>query len=177
MKNPLAAATAMPLFTCTKSNCWSENEDVSIGAGPDCSKAACGKVCNCIESKCVDPMNKCLSDPHCAEMQDCAMGCACGDHTCTLGCAMKNPLAAATAMPLFTCTKSNCWSENEDVSIGAGPDCSKAACGKVCNCIESKCVDPMNKCLSDPKCAAMQDCAMGCACGDHTCTLGCAMKN
>merc|ERR1712224_990895 len=77
--------------------------------GPDCSKAACGKVCTCTESKCADQADKCLADPHCAALQDCVMGCVCGDHTCTLGCAMKNPLAAATALPLFSCTKNNCW--------------------------------------------------------------------
>merc|ERR1712176_1431438 len=128
MKNPLAAATAMPLFECTKANCFkAADAAIDIAAGPDCSKAACGTVCSCVESKCVDAMNKCLADTHCASLEDCAMGCACGDHACTLGCAMKNPLAAATAMPLFACTKANCFkAADAAIDIAAGPDCSKA---------------------------------------------------
>merc|ERR1712146_241245 len=99
-----ALLQAKPLLDCTKTNCWS-NEDVSIGGGPDCSAAACGKVCTCIESKCVNPMTDCLANAACASLQDCAMGCACGDHSCTIGCALKNPEAFLQAKPLLECTK------------------------------------------------------------------------
>merc|ERR1712038_948392 len=78
---------------------------IAAASGPDCSKATCAKECTCVESKCEDQLEKCLANTHCAALQDCALACACGDHSCGVGCALKNPLAAATAMPLLQCTK------------------------------------------------------------------------
>merc|ERR1719424_841597 len=109
---------------------------IEMGAAPDCSKMACQPVCQCTESKCTKQMDACLDNSHCASLQGCVAGCSCGDHTCTIGCALKNPLALFQAKELLSCTKANCWSETdtmlnqtfasiEIVAPPAPPDCSK----------------------------------------------------
>merc|ERR1712151_846815 len=137
----------MPLFQCTKSKCWSKADmpaqpsvfapfaALSAPAAPDCSKMACPKVCGCTESKCASQVSACLADETCARLQGCAKACKCGDHACTLGCAMKHP--TIKVMPLFQCTKSKCWSKADmpaqpsvlapfaALSVPTAPDCSK----------------------------------------------------
>merc|ERR1712151_1372097 len=85
------------------------SDELSVPAAPDCSKMACPKVCGCTESKCASQVSACLADETCARLQGCVQACKCGDHVCTLGCAMKHP--TTKVMPLFQCTKANCWSK------------------------------------------------------------------
>jgi len=56
-------------------------------------------------------------------------------------------------------------------------DCSTATCVDHCQCYLDQCASQIAACLEQPRCAAGQDCAFQCACGDTACALGCAAKN
>merc|ERR1711862_411227 len=107
-----------------------------------------------------DAVNACLADATCAAGQDCAFGCACGDTACNLKCATD--AGSPLALPVATCVNSNCVS----VEAAASVDCTKSTCQSECKCALDKCADSINACLADSTCAAGQDCAFGCACGD-----------
>merc|ERR1711963_654756 len=99
-----------------------------------------------------------------------------------MGCALKHP--TFKVMPLLSCTKSNCWSNepmmNQTLPVvtkATPPDCSKMACPKVCQCTEDKCSSQVETCLGDSTCASLQSCVQQCNCGDHMCTMGCALKH
>jgi len=103
---------AKALLTCTKDNCWSQSTtdtndfDIALAGAiasspPDCSTVACPGVCTCTESKCAKEVGDCLANPDCAGLQNCVSACKCGDHTCTIGCALKNPRALLQAKARF----------------------------------------------------------------------------
>jgi len=137
----------------------------------DCSTATCPDQCQCGLDKCRDVINTCLADDACAASQDCAFGCACSDTACALKCAASSP--STKALPVATCLNSNCASTLKEAAV----DCSKATCPENCQCGLDKCTDVINTCLADDACAAGQDCAFGCACGDTACALKCAASS
>merc|ERR1712043_87248 len=61
----------------------------------DCSTAVCKTDCECANDKCASQIDTCLADATCAQGQDCAFACACGDDACALKCAKDSPSAKA----------------------------------------------------------------------------------
>jgi len=70
----------------------------------DCSSAACPDVCTCATTTCAAQTNACLADANCAQKQQCAFGCACGDLDCLSACVGADDLAGA----VLGCIKASC---------------------------------------------------------------------
>merc|ERR1712137_1278242 len=73
-------------------------------AAGDCSSAACPDVCTCATTSCAAQTNACLADANCAQKQQCAFGCACGDLDCLSACVGADDLAGA----VLGCIKTSC---------------------------------------------------------------------
>jgi len=67
-----------------------------------------------------------MGNAHCAGLQGCVSKCKCGDHACTIGCALSNPLALIPAKDLLSCTKSKCWSQTESTVTNVSPPAKQA---------------------------------------------------
>jgi len=163
--------------------------------GPDCGTVACPKLCKCNEKHCAKEVSDCMGDSHCARVQGCVSKCKCGDHLCTTECALSDPHAVSHLKELLACSYGYCWSETDDVlnrtyaAFGldsasedalappSPPDCSTVACSSTCQCTESKCAKEVGDCMADKNCAGLQGCVTKCKCGDHACTIGCALSN
>merc|ERR1711976_137906 len=86
-------------------------------------------------------------------------------------CAAQSP--SLKALPLAKCITSKCNS----LAATGRPDCSGATCSSSCECSYTSCSDEVDACLADDKCAASQDCAFTCGCGDDACLLKCAAQS
>jgi len=166
---------AEPVATCVASNCHVAASMLKSAAAIDCADATCKEACECSMDKCGDAINSCLADSECSKVQDCAMGCSCGDDDCMLGCAQSS--TSPLAQPVATCVASECHVAARLLKSAATIDCAESACPKGCACSMDKCGDAVNSCLADPECSKVQDCAMGCGCGDDDCMVSCAQSS
>jgi len=165
--------SALPLFQCAQDKCSDTMLHASAGADIDCDTASCPETCACSLSQCKAAVNDCLNDAECAKQHDCAFKCGCGDEECLLQCveSSESPFAAS----LLECVKGNCKTDFRNANIGS-VDCEAASCKEACQCSMDKCASSVNACLADADCAKVQDCAMGCSCGDDECLLACAKE-
>merc|ERR1711976_781876 len=113
---------ALPVATCINSKCSSLQ-----AASIDCKTATCESACTCSLQQCGSQIDACLADAACAKGQACALGCACGDTSCSLNCATQ--AGSPLALPVAECINSKCSSVEE-----TAVDCSKATCQSECEC-------------------------------------------
>merc|ERR1712222_144974 len=68
------------------------------------AKFAAADDCTCATTSCAAQTNACLADAGCAQKQQCAFGCACGDLDCLSACVGADDLAGA----VLGCIKTSC---------------------------------------------------------------------
>jgi len=165
---------ALPVAECIKGKCPAASFLRATTSHVDCSASTCKEACECSNEHCDAEVEKCLGDAECAKVQDCAMSCGCGDDDCLLACAAKT--SSPLALPVAECIKGKCSSASFLRATTSHVDCSASTCKAACECSNEHCDAEVEKCLGDAECAKVQDCAMGCGCGDDDCLLACAAK-
>jgi len=166
-------AASLALWSASAAFELQATKTVGVAADIDCDAASCPESCACSLSECKAAVDDCMGDAECAKQQDCAFKCPCGDESCLSECVGQT--ASPFAMPLLECVQNNCATSLR-AAKSQSVDCDAAACKEACQCSVDKCEGSVAACLADTECSKVQDCALGCPCGDEQCLLACAQQ-